>query len=108
MGWLLSWTGVRAAAASTQDAPRPVELDAIRCQMVRAVRGCTEHHRARAADQVMAAQTATDLWLLRGDLYQYLAQDLGQLEAGRRVDRLGALFEGHLPAGAVRVAASVH
>jgi hypothetical protein len=95
MQWLRAWTGTRGAAARAGP-PRPLALDTIRCQMVRAVRGCSEPHRARAADKVMAAGCATELWLLRCDLYQYLAHDLGQAEAQRRVEGLQALFEGHV------------
>jgi len=95
MHWLLAWTRARPARAH-QEAARPVALDSIRCQMMRMVRGCSEHHRARAADKVMAAVDVTELWLLRCDLYQYLAHDLGQLEAQRRVEGLQVLFEGHV------------
>ena len=107
MHWPKSWTGARGAGAH-QDTPRPVALDSIRCQMVRVVRGCSEHHRARAADKVMAAASATELWLLRCDLYQYLAHDLGQTEAARRVDSLQGLFEGHVALLPARPCPPVH
>jgi hypothetical protein len=95
MHWLLAWTQGRAAAPQPA-AAQPVPLDSIRCQMVRALRGCTEPHRARGTDKVMAAACVTELWLLRCDLFQFLAHDLGESEAQRRMAGLHALFEGHV------------
>jgi len=94
--WLLAWAGGRDGAESAEEEPRPVDLNAIRCQMIRAMRGCSEHHRARAADKVIAAASALELWMVRCDLYQFLARDIGELEASRRMDGLKGLFRGHV------------
>jgi hypothetical protein len=93
--WLFAWAGARAEPETVLEPRPPMDLDAIRCHMVRSVEGCSDHHRARAADKVMAARTVLELWMLRCDLHQFLARDFGELEAGRRMDRLKALFEGH-------------
>lgn len=96
--WLLAFAGQAgpqpAAAAETQG--MRVEIDAIRCAMVRAMHGCCDRHRARAADQVMHAPDVRTLWLVRGDLYQALARELGEGEAARRIGGLHPLFRGHV------------
>jgi hypothetical protein len=98
--WLFAWTHGRGGGGGEtveEDTPRqPVPLDAIRCQMVRSVRGCSDPHRARAADKVMAATSALDLWMVRCDLYQFLSHDLGEMEANRRMETLRASFQGHV------------
>lgn len=69
-----------------------------------AVEPCSVAHRARAAGQIARASSTVELWLLRASLYQYLAQDMGQVEAGRRMAAILALFNGAVPgtvAGAV-------
>lgn len=94
--WLSAWAGGRGGAEAAGEEPRRVELDAIRCQMIRAMCGCSEHHRARAADKVIAAASALELWMVRCDLHQFLARDVGELEAGRRMEGLTGLFRGHV------------
>lgn len=42
------------------------------------------------------------LWLLRADLFHYLAQDMGESEAVRRVDGLLPLFANVVPGAAAR------
>ena len=94
--WWLSWTGSAPPEADPEVPPAAASIDAIRCAMVRAMRGCSDRHRARAADQVMQAEDAQALWLVRGDLYQALARELGEREAGRRIGGLQTLFRGHV------------
>jgi hypothetical protein len=40
------------------------------------------------------------LWLLRADFFHYLAQDLGESEAMRRIDGLLPLFANAVPGAA--------
>lgn len=94
--WLLAWAGSAPPVAEPE--PAVASVDAIRCAMVRTMRGCSDRHRARAADLVMHAVDAQALWLVRGDLYQSLARELGEREATRRIGGLQPLFRGHVDA----------
>lgn len=98
--WLLAFAGSAGPgpAAPPETQPAMVEVDAIRCAMVRVLQGCCDRHRARAADQVMHAPDVRTLWLVRGDLYQFLARELGEGEAARRIGGLQPLFRGHVDA----------
>ena len=73
------------------------DLRAIRSAMTLAVAPCTESHRLRASARIAMADSAVDLWLLRADIFQYLAQDLGQKAAAHAILRLAPLFEGMVP-----------
>ncbi|MDP1739767.1 MAG: hypothetical protein Q8M51_05920 [Polaromonas sp.] len=74
------------------------ELRAIRAAMTLAVAPCTDSHRLRASARIAIAHSVVDLWLLRADIFQYLAQDLGQKAAAQAIMRLAPLFEGMVPA----------
>lgn len=65
--------------------------------MTLAIGPCTESHRLRAAARIELATSAVDLWLLRADIFQYLAQDLGQKTAAQEMMRLSPLFKGLVP-----------
>lgn len=87
-------------ADSVPDRPAPLarpDLLAIRTAMTEAMAPCTESHRLRAAVRIGLADSAVELWLLRADLFQYLAQDLGQKAAAQEIGRLAPLFKGLLP-----------
>jgi hypothetical protein len=58
--------------------------------------------RERMEFKIDNAQSANELWVLRGDLYSVLAKQLSQQEAIRRVDGLLPSFEGWLPAWQLR------
>ncbi len=96
------WFG--AAAASEAD-PAPAratiftesDLRAIRAAMTLAMCPCTERHRLRAAVRIQLAASALELWLLRADIFQYLAQDLGQQMAAQEITRLAPMFKGLVP-----------
>lgn len=66
--------------------------------MTLAVAPCSESHRLRASVRIALADSVVDLWLLRADIFQYLAQDLGQEAAAHAIMRLAPLFEGVVPA----------
>ncbi|MES2508635.1 MAG: hypothetical protein V4625_01830 [Pseudomonadota bacterium] len=72
----------------------PADLEAIRQAMLAAVAPCSEAHRLRTADLVGHAHTVVELWLIRADIFQYLAQDIGQMRAAQQVSTLLPLFTG--------------
>jgi hypothetical protein len=96
--WLRAWVGTAGAAGGAEDsaAPALVAVDSIRCALVRSLAGCSEQHRARAADSVMRAGNAAELWVVRCQLYDFLARDLGEAEANRRLSAVQPLFVGHV------------
>lgn len=65
--------------------------------MTLAMARCTENHRLRAGLQIELAGSAVELWLIRADIFQYLAQDLGQKAAAQEISRLTPLFKGLVP-----------
>lgn len=77
-----------------------VELDTIRSAMFLMVSPCSEAHQARAHCQIHQAASVMALWLLRADLFHYLAQDMGESEAVRRVNGLLPLFADDVPGAA--------
>jgi hypothetical protein len=96
------WFGT--AGASVADAVpggrKPLagpDLRPIRGAMTLAMARCTESHRLRAALQIELAGSAVELWLIRADIFQYLAQDLGQKAAAQEISRLTPLFKGLVP-----------
>lgn len=86
--------------ASGDVATRDLEL--IRNAMLLAVMPCSELRRLRATDQIRHATTVIELWLMRADIFQYLAQDLGQMAAARQITELMPLFKDLVPAVAAR------
>ncbi len=89
-------SGADAAPAGQTALARP-DLLAIRSAMTEAMAPCSESHRLRAALRIELADSAVELWLLRADIFQYLAQDLGQKVAAQEISRLAPLFQGLLP-----------
>lgn len=75
-------------------------LDVIRSAMILIVSPCSEAHQARAHYQIGHATSIMALWLLRADLFNYLAQNVGEAEAMRRVDGLLPLFASAVPGAA--------
>ena len=53
----------------------------------------------RVLYKINVAQTPAELWLLRSDLHQCIAQTHSQSEAAERINSLIEVFEGWLPAG---------
>jgi hypothetical protein len=96
MHWLQSG-GAGEEPASARAAATSFDLEVARSAMVQAVEPCCESHRMRARCKLAGARSAIDLWFLRNELYLYLAQDLGQNEANRRMALLVPLFQGVVP-----------
>ena len=67
-----------AAAADRHHASPEAELACLRYEMMLAVQQCGDAHRHRAVEKIRRAGSPMDLWLLRPEVYLYLAQDLGQ------------------------------
>ena len=78
------------------------DLELIRNAMLQAVMPCSELHRLRATDQIRHARSVIELWLMRADIFQYLAQDIGQMAAAQQIGELMPLFKDLVPAAAVR------
>ena len=91
--WLF---GGRESALAEPDVP-PTDVDTIRREMIRAVEPCSAAHRAKACTKVLGAAGALDLWMLRSEIYLYLAQDLGQGEATVRINSLMPMFRHWVP-----------
>lgn len=94
---------VRAAAkvGGRLTGPRPAslaELAHIRRVMGAQVLDCELRAARRVRDHLARAGTPMQLWLLRAEIYQAVADEFGQPEAQRRVERLAPLFDGLLPA----------
>ncbi len=85
------------AAPDSQTPPAGPDLRPIRSAMTLAMAPCTESHRLRAALRIELANSAVELWLIRADVFQYLAQDLGQKAAAQEITRLDPLFKGLVP-----------
>ncbi|MGC1175656.1 hypothetical protein [Polaromonas sp.] len=91
----------RSRGGNLVDVAAPgVELDTIRSAMFLMVSPCSEAHQARAHCQIHQAASVMALWLLRADLFHYLAQDMGESEAVRRVNGLLPLFADDVPGAA--------
>lgn len=96
------WFGTAGGSAAdlAPSGQRPLaqpDLRAIRSAMTLAIGPCTESHRLRAAARIELAASAVDLWLLRADIFQYLAQDQSQRIAAQEITRLTPLFKGLVP-----------
>ncbi|MES2189621.1 MAG: hypothetical protein V4454_05820 [Pseudomonadota bacterium] len=75
----------------------PPDLDNIRSAMLGAVALCSEASRLRMEDQIRHATSAVDLWLIRADIFQCLAREVGQKHAALQVAELAPLFRDALP-----------
>ena len=77
-------------------------LAQLRFQVLAALQGCegviSERIRWRIAD----TNSAHDLWLLRGRIFQQVANQFCQEEAVRRINALLPAFSGWLPARMLR------
>ncbi|MES2912046.1 MAG: hypothetical protein V4718_11690 [Pseudomonadota bacterium] len=74
-----------------------IDLDNIRRVMLLAVASCAEASRLRIEDLVKHAGSAVELWLIRADIFQCLAREVGQKHAAGQIARLDPLFSDALP-----------
>lgn len=75
----------------------PPDLEHMRSLMLLAVGPCNEASRLRIEDQVKHAVSAVELWLIRADIFQCLAREVGQKHAAGQVAALYPLFSAALP-----------
>ena len=100
MGALMKWlNGVPAQPAGT-----PMELHSIselRERSLQVLADCARPHDERIRFHLGKAVSAQQIWLMRSEIYQAVAQRHCEAEAARRVNDLLPMFEGWLPPGAL-------
>ena len=92
----------RIAAPAFSDSGRQVNrvpIDQIRESLLALLHDCRDMRTQRLIYKIKVAKTPADLWLLRSDLHQCIAQTHSQSEAAERINSLIEVFEGWLPAG---------
>jgi len=90
------------AAPAFSDSGRPVNrvpIEQIRESLLALLHDCSDMRNQRLIYKIKVAKTPADLWLLRSDLHQCIAQTHTQSEAAERINSLIEVFEGWLPAG---------
>lgn len=73
-------------------------LEQVRVALQGLVQDCRDLRTQRLVYQINMARTPEDLWQLRSDLHQCIAQAHSQAEAVTRINSLLTVFEGWLPA----------
>ena len=89
------------AAPVFSDSRRPanrVPIEQIRESLLALLHDCRDMRTQRLIYKIKVAKTPSDLWLLRSDLHQCIAQTHSQSEAAERINSLIEVFEGWLPA----------
>jgi hypothetical protein len=87
----------RSAQDQEQNLPLRDELSELRQSVVVTLHGCSDQTAQRLAQRVRIARSSQDLWVLRSDLYQCIAQTHSQTEAVKRINSLIEAFEGWIP-----------
>lgn len=73
-------------------------IEQIRHSLQTVLHDCKDLRTQRVIYQINIARTPADLWLLRSDLHQCVAQEHNQTEAAERINSLINVFEGWVPA----------
>jgi hypothetical protein len=76
---------------------RRMDVAQIKQLMVNSLEDCNDTSAARMRYLIHTATRASDLWLVRSDLYQYLANTHSQTEAALRINKLCQCFVGWMP-----------
>jgi hypothetical protein len=76
--------------------PRLRDLMAIRQHLMFTIEDCLSVPAHRLRRQIEQARTPQELWLLRNDAFQLIAQQHDQRTAAERIDALIKVFEGWL------------
>ena len=74
-----------------------VHVDCIRREMAHALRDCRDVFQRRSIARLRRAAGPIELWQLRPEIFLAIAQDIGQVEATRRINALTPLFRGWVP-----------
>lgn len=89
-------TDLRAAAAAKGG---PCALADVKKQLVMVLDDCRNGAGHLSIEsRISSADSVTELWLLRCDIYQCVARERGQREATHRINSLLPVFEGWIPA----------
>lgn len=86
------------AAPESAGAGKQLPIDEIRRTLHGTLHDCKDMRAQRMIYKINTAQTPVDLWLLRSDLHQCIAQTHSQRVAAERINSLVHVFEGWLPA----------
>jgi hypothetical protein len=88
-----------ASARTGQDAPDMARapLPVIQEQLASTLHDCDSSRSHRLAQRVHSARTASELWALRSDVHQCIAQIHNQAEASNRINGLATAFRGWVP-----------
>lgn len=93
----------RIFGTALEDQPKPfafrpqLPIEQIRRSLHAALHDCTDMRAQRVIYKINIAKTPADLWLLRSDLMQCIAQVHSQQVAAERINNLISVFEGWLP-----------
>lgn len=79
-----------------------LSLENIRHTFHTALHDCKNMGAQRLIYRINVAPTASDLWLLRSDVHQCIAQTHSQSEAAKRINALIPAFDGWLPASQLK------
>jgi hypothetical protein len=96
MALLARFIGVAAEPRQTLRVPRLKDLMAIRQHLLFTIEDCMSVPAHRLRRQIEQARSPQELWLLRNDAFQLIAQRHDQRTAAQRIDALIQIFEGWL------------
>jgi hypothetical protein len=88
----------RHGAMFASSPPDKMPLPDIAAAMTAALAGCQGFEADLLGHRIAAAQKVSDLWMLRGALYQLVCHQASQTQADDRINALLPCFEGWLPA----------
>jgi hypothetical protein len=88
--------GMAPQARHKPHKPRLRDLMAIRQHLLFTIEDCLSVPAHRLRRQIERARTPQELWLLRNDAFQLIAQRHDQRTAAERIDALIQVFEGWL------------
>jgi hypothetical protein len=98
---LMRFFGYRAEAQKQTSFGR-CELSALRQLVVQTLHDCSNESSERVVQRVRIAKSSQELWVLRSDLYQCIAQAHSQTEAVERINSLIDAFEGWIPSAQLK------
>mgnify|MGYP006334956523 FL=1 len=94
------WSRARAHKQEARTL-EPMDLALIKQLMVDSLDGSDDMSAERLRYTLARAQSATDLWMLRSDLYQHLSNRHSQSVAAQRINSLRHCFSGWVSASQI-------